>query len=73
MRGDRFRFVVTKQLWGEDRVTVERRDGSVWSIPIGWTDLAPPDPVVTVGRGRAPFRLEDLLQLVELVTERIRP
>ncbi len=64
--------MVTKQLWGEDRVTIERPDGSVWSIPVGWTDLAPRDPVVAVGRGRAPFRLEDLLRLVELVTDRTR-
>ena len=64
--------MVTKSLWGEDRVTVQRPDGTVWSIPVGWTDFAPPDPVVVAGRGRAPFRLEDLLRLAELVSERVR-
>ena len=72
LRGTRFPFVVTKSLWGEDRVTVQRPDGTVWSIPVGWTDCAPPDPVVVAGRGRAPFRLEDLLRLAELVSERVQ-
>jgi len=62
--------VVTKSLWGEDRVTVQRPDGSAWSIPVGWTDLLPPDPAVKAGRGRAPFRLEDLLRLAEFVADR---
>ena len=65
-------FVVTKSLWGEDRVTVQRPDGTVWSIPVGWTDFAPPDPAVVAGRGRASFRLEDLLRLAEMVSERVR-
>ena len=72
LRGARFPFVVTKSLWGEDRVTVQRPDGTVWSIPVGWTDFAPPDPAVMAGRGRAPFRLEDLLRLAEMVRERVR-
>ena len=65
LRGTRFPFVVTRSLWGEDRVTVQRPDGSAWSIPVGWTDLSPPDPAARVGRGRTLFRLEDLQQLAE--------
>ena len=64
--------MVTKSLWGEDRVTVQRPDGSAWSIPVGWTDLLPPDPAVKAGHGGAPFRLEDLLRLADLVAGRIR-
>ena len=63
---------MTKSLWGEDRVTVQRPDGSAWSVPVGWTDLLPPDPAVKAGRGRAPFRLEDLLRLAEFVADRSR-
>ena len=66
LRGACFPFVVTKFLWGEDRVTVQRPDGTVWSIPVGWTDFAPPEPAVVAGRGRAPFRLEDLRRLAEM-------
>ena len=64
--------MVTKLLWGEDRVTVQRPDGSAWSVPVGWTDLLPPDPAVKAGRGRAAFRLEDLLRLAEFVADRSR-
>ena len=72
LRGARFPFVVSKSLWGEDRVTVQRPDGTVWSIPVASTDFAPPDPAVVAGRGRAPFRLDDLLRLAEMVSERVR-
>jgi len=27
----------------------------------------PPEPLVAMGRGRSPFRVDDLLQLVELM------
>lgn len=66
------RYVVTGKLWGEARVTVETADGTLRSLPVGWTDLLPVDPVVTLGRGRAPFRLADLLTLAEVVEGRIR-
>jgi hypothetical protein len=63
---------VTGKLWGEPRVTVETADGTLRSVPIGWTDLLPVDPVVTLGRGRAAFRLTDLLALADLVEGRVR-
>jgi hypothetical protein len=62
--------VVTKQLWGEERVSFERPDGSVCSVPTGWTDAAPPDPYVSVGGSRSRFRIEDLLPLADLVEGR---
>jgi hypothetical protein len=65
------RYVVTGKLWGEARVTVETADGTR-SLPVGWTDLLPADPIVTVGRGRAAFRLADLLTLADMVEGRTR-
>ena len=59
-------------LWGEERVTLEHPDGSLHSIPVGWTDLRAPDPYLEVGRGRSCFRVDDLLRLVELVHEEAR-
>ena len=59
--------MVSKQLWGEERVTIELEDSSLLSIPIGWTDFHPPDPYLSIGDGRARFRVEDLLILVDLV------
>jgi hypothetical protein len=67
LRDQRFRLVVTKLLWGEERVTLEHPDASLHSVPVGWTDARPPDPYLQVGRGRSRFRVEDLLGLVDLV------
>ena len=49
-------------------MTVERPDGTLHSIPVGWTDLAPLDPYVVISGGRSRFRVEDLVALVDLVT-----
>jgi hypothetical protein len=59
--------VVAKQLWGEDRVTFEHPDGALHSVPLGWTDVVPADPYLSVGAGRSRFRVEDLLTLAALV------
>jgi hypothetical protein len=42
-------------------------DGTVCSVPPQWTDLVAPDPEVVMGQGRALFRIQDLLELVNLV------
>ena len=70
LRGRAFRFVVAKQLWGEDRVTFEHPAGSLHSVPVNWTDFVPADPYLSVGRGRSRFRLEDLLTLADLLAAR---
>jgi len=61
---------MTKRVLGEQRVTIERPDGSLGSVPAGWTDWAVADPYLSVGGGRSRFRVEDLLRLAELVAER---
>jgi len=61
------RFVVRKQLWGEERVTVEHPDGTHWSIPAAWTDAVAADPYVSIGAGRSLFRVKDLIELAHLV------
>jgi hypothetical protein len=65
--GQSFRFVVSKMLWGEDRVTIQMADGSPLSVPVTWTDAIPADAYTTVGRGRSRFRVEDLLVLAKLI------
>jgi len=72
LRGAVVRYVVTGKLWGEARVTVETAEGTLRSLPVGWTDLLPVEPIVTAGRGRAAFRLTDLVTLADLVEERTR-
>jgi hypothetical protein len=66
------RFVVAKQLWGEDRITFQQPDGLLCSVPVGWTDALPPDPYLSIGTGRSRFRVEDLLVLAELIADRGR-
>jgi hypothetical protein len=59
--------VVCKSLWGERRVTVELPGGTYRSIPVGWTDVVAEDPYISVGGGRSLFRLEDLIELAQMV------
>jgi len=61
-------LVVRKLLWGEERVTVELPDGTYRSMPVAWTDAVPADPYISIGAGRSLFRVEDLMELVRLIT-----
>lgn len=45
--------------------------GRLCSFPASFTSLGPPDPFVMTAAGRSYFRVEDLIQLSELV-ERLR-
>jgi hypothetical protein len=47
-------------------------NGRTRSLPVGWTNVAPVDPFISVAAGRAPFRLVDLLALTALVRD-LRP
>ncbi|MFN8626248.1 MAG: DUF5372 family protein [Candidatus Binatia bacterium] len=67
LRGQCFRLVVHKQLWGEDRVTFEDAAGALCSVPVNWTDLLPAEPYLSVGRGRSRFRIADLRTLADLI------
>ena len=40
-------------------------------LPASWTDIAGEDPFVAVAAGRSPLRVEELLQLVDLL-DRLR-
>jgi len=44
-------------------------NGRTRSLPVGWTNVAPVDPFISVAAGRAAFRLEDLLALTALVRD----
>ena len=72
LRGQRFRFVVRKRLWGEERVTFLGPQGEAHSVPVNWTDAGPADPYQVIGRGRARVRVEDMLLLADLIETRNR-
>jgi hypothetical protein len=65
--GREFVFVAVRQTWAEDRVFFLDSEGRQYSLPVGWTDAAPPDVFVAVAAGRCAFKVTDLLALAWLV------
>ena len=52
---------------GEDRVYFYNEEQQLTALPASWTDLVAADPFVSIAAGRAPFRADDLLELVQLI------
>jgi len=50
---------------------LESDDGLIYSVPPQWTDLVSLDPEIVIGKGRALFRVVDLLELA-LLMDRLR-
>lgn len=67
LNGHEFEFVARRHNWGDDRVFLFTPEGRLHSVPASWTDLATPDPFVTISAGRSFFRVEDLLALGRLI------
>jgi hypothetical protein len=65
--GQELEFVKRRHNWRADRVYVRGGAGELVSLPAEWTDAVPEDPFVVVACGRAPFHLEGLVALAELV------
>jgi hypothetical protein len=72
LAGQRFELVDRYRIWGEDRVYYHTAAGELKSLPVGWTDLAEPDPFVVIAAGRAYFRPADLWAVVQLIQELAR-
>ncbi len=56
-----------RQDWNGDRVYFHDESGCLRSVPAGWTDVAGADLIEVIGKGRARFRIDDLIRLVELI------
>ena len=52
-----------------DRVWYENEDGSIHTVPRGWTSLAIPEAFEVISAGRAWFRSEDLVLLAALLDD----
>ena len=65
--GQEFEFVKRRRNWRADRVYVRDGEGELVSLPADWTDAVAGDPFVVVAGGRAPFHLDGLVALAELV------
>jgi hypothetical protein len=66
LAGRDFEFIEHRQNWGEDRVCMRDENGSLFSLPAGWTDAAAADPFVVIADGRCPFTTDDLLAVADL-------
>lgn len=51
--------------WGEDRVFIYDRTGTLKSFPASITDVVPVDDFTRMSAGRSAFRVDDLLALRE--------
>ena len=65
--GREFEFVKRRHNWRADRVYVRDGEGELVSLPADWTDAVAEDPFVVVSGGRAPFHVDGLVALAELV------
>lgn len=54
------------------RILCQDTDGHIHAVPIEWTDLTEPDVAQQIGAGRAYVRVQDLLDLAELVARMTR-
>jgi hypothetical protein len=59
-------MIEIRHAWGEERVYFLDSSGHMRRLPTSWTNVVE-DPFVIVAAGRAPLRLEELLELVDLL------
>ena len=69
--GREFTLVTYRRNWGEHRVYFHDDTRRLVSLLAQWTSVFPADPYVTISAGRSPFRVQDLLELSQLIA-RIR-
>jgi hypothetical protein len=69
LKGRAFEVLAVRKNWGGDRVWYLDNNGQMHTMPVEWTDIQGPDPVVVVGAGRALFRADRLRQLRRLIGE----
>jgi hypothetical protein len=71
--GQTFELITYLHTWGENRVYFQRQESEhLVSVPASWTDVVPEDPLVQLAAGRSPFRVPELLELVQMVEESSR-
>jgi hypothetical protein len=70
--GHEFDLIEYRHCWFEDRVYFFSGAKQTRSLPARWTSAAADDPLVVFSAGRSPFRVADLIELVQLVEEKRR-
>ena len=71
LRGQTFDAIAVRNNWGGDRVSYLDAKGRLRTLPVEWTDIQGPDPVIAVGAGRAFFRADLLRQLRKMIDEQL--
>jgi hypothetical protein len=70
LSGQTFSLLSQSYAWGEERVFfADPQTHKVRSLPLAWTNLAPPDPFLVVAATRAVLRFEDVQQLVQFLRQ----
>jgi hypothetical protein len=69
LRGREIELVSCVRGWTGERVYFLDAEQRLTSVPTAWTSLAAADPFVEMARGRAHFRVEDLLRLSEMIQD----
>ncbi len=64
LRGQTFDVIGRSPHWGEDRVIYQAADGTLPTIAVSMTDMAPLDCFRDIAAGRAAFRMVDLQRLI---------
>jgi hypothetical protein len=67
LSGRKFKIATYRHNWGQSLVYYQDDNGRLCSVPVGWTSIFPPDPLVCIAKGRSPFRVADLLELSRLI------
>ena len=68
--GQTFPLLVQSFAWGEERVFFsDPHTHQMRSVPLAWTNLAPPDPFLVLAKGQAVLRFEDIQSLVQLLND----
>jgi hypothetical protein len=69
LRGTEYELVVRRTNWGEDRVFFYEPDGTLKSLLARLTDVVPIDAFAHISAGRSAFRVDDLLELRQLLNK----
>ena len=72
LRGREFEALEEREVYRRQVFVFHDPEGRKVQVPTAWTDAARPDPLVVIAEGRSPFRVEDLLQIGELIREGCR-
>jgi len=66
-RGQTFKYIDQRYTWGDTRVYYVNHQGHQKSVSIGFTDVLPPDPFVSIAAGRCLLSTQSLIDLLVLV------